>query len=70
MAIDFHWKIALLRCYAIHISSCSVYTFNIGAPSASSILESVSIVKLCVPRIHLLISASDFPSIIARSFCL
>lgn len=31
---------------------------------------SVSIVKLCVPRIHLLISGSFFPKRMARSFCL
>lgn len=31
---------------------------------------SVSIVKLWVPRIHLLISGSFFPKRMARSFCL
>ena len=40
-----------------------------GSPSASSMAISVSMVKLCVPRIHLLISDSFFPRRSARSFC-
>ena len=52
-----------------HISKSWWTTFNIGAWRASSIDTRVSIVKLWVPRIHLLISASRFPSRRARSFC-
>ncbi len=42
---------------------------NDGFTRASSIAISVSMVKLCVPRIHLLISDSFFPRRSARSFC-
>ena len=44
-------------------------TAMMGSPSASSMAISVSMVKWCVPRIHLLISDSFFPRRSARSFC-
>ena len=72
-----------IRLYCIRLSNKILIFGNGGVKDAKSWQQSttlapyvkllidtrVSIVKLCVPRIHLLISASRFPSRRARSFC-
>ena len=61
------WYLSMLICFYATTSSWWI-TCNMGAWSALSMATRVSIVKLWVPRIHLLISASFLSRSRARSF--